>query len=1343
MKSPVGAALVVMMLALGPAAVCQGQEPGLLVHLNFDEVQGNHYVDQSPAHLPAPIFGAEPCEGVSGTGVRIPGNHRSVNVDLPPEARNLDAVTVEAWVSPDDAHFATMITAPRAPTALDLMPFMLRWRTNWQFWFQVFTPDGEERVTRTNGPGMTVLSRPKRTWAHVVGTYDGETVSLYVNGRQAATTTYKTGRKPLMPIDGPVQVGGRGEAYRGCLDEVRIYRRALSAAEVQAHYAAAADFQPAAPAGQAELLPGTIDGQPYGHAWQTVRIAQGNLLVSNNGLITPESSPQGAHVQMGFYPLNLAGQGSRGAKFFSEVSGNLELRADGSANLLVEGRTTHNLQIKETLEVNPEGDAHLRYEITALNPNAPKPIIDWPQHLWPSAIRFVSNDAQGPVTGTFMDMDEELQLQDLTELNLMRGQIRAVFWFGPGTVWRLHGTRQANRWLNGYTTFPAELIPAEWKSWAETPTAVIELALRLEPDNLPPRLDRANAREVTKSVPFDFSALYQGDPKLLRLEPEGEDLPVWLEGDTVRFRVAVPEEMAPKAQSYAWVLADAFTAAQTSQGTLPAEGREVRFPAPPGGAYVLRLQALDGEQKPLGECASEVVVAGEIPQRRARPGERLPLRKVDEVDFTQADPGHDFFSFSGASKVEGTGRAAYRRTLTFQEAYLHAGGGGGWRGMNDWFGVRFKTEPGKIYVLETEYPDRDGMSISLYLNEPKDDPTDGKAKPITRTGSGLFTGGYLPFDNTMKTFQTVHFASAPWFTATYQNGHCERTGTDRFAPCCIRRATLYEVVNGDLPRLDAPDTADRLLGVHAESGGLALCSFSPERFRGELGNWNDRPKPEEFYRRAYAATANLIRYMRYRGDTALYYGVYRYRAAMFPSRLWPPSNDDWAVDLPALMARMFERNGLKLVLVNQPTDPLPVARLHQNTRWDVAHGASATVPVDLNGDHRTAAPQNPTANPFNEQVIEAYASLMAEEGKRYGKYPAVAGAGFICGDSWMEPCLPQLLDGGKPDLEENLLRTPYDDETMRRFQEWARLEVPVDPEDPQRFRKRHDWILQNAKDQYLRFRGWATAQSHLAFAKALRQHAPNQDYLFMDFYGQLFMHQLSWPYLEAVKRFSADPQYLRGPGFVHMPYLPQANGTRLFEHAPMSLDLMPQLTGYIHDDGLATAWDTEGRSARYVHRQFYEQGLDLPADRKWIWDPATVRMSTCSYPQEGGRTYLADFALTMARSTPNYFCYMWCDSTIPLGMEPQHQEFARLFRSLPAGHYREADRQDGVFCRYLDRPATFYVVNTQGKTVLVDGLKTGVRGTFVEVNTGAEVSFEQGQGSFELQAYEMKVYLRK
>ncbi len=83
-----------------------------------------------------------------------------------------------------------------------------------------------------------------RTWVHLAGTYDGTNAVLYVNGvavaSQALTGTFAPDTTPLI-------IGGNGndatgvptELFPGRIDEVMLYHRALSAAEIGRLFAGA------------------------------------------------------------------------------------------------------------------------------------------------------------------------------------------------------------------------------------------------------------------------------------------------------------------------------------------------------------------------------------------------------------------------------------------------------------------------------------------------------------------------------------------------------------------------------------------------------------------------------------------------------------------------------------------------------------------------------------------------------------------------------------------------------------------------------------------------------------------------------------------------------------------------------------------------------------------------------------------------------------------------------------------------------------------------------------------------------------------------------------------------
>src|SRR5260221_3354176 len=78
------------------------------------------------------------------------------------------------------------------------------------------------------------------TWYHVAMTYDGASLSLYVNG---ALDNSLAASGPIVPKAVPLRIGGTSTGpwfFNGRVDEVSLYNRALSASEVQAIYAAGA-----------------------------------------------------------------------------------------------------------------------------------------------------------------------------------------------------------------------------------------------------------------------------------------------------------------------------------------------------------------------------------------------------------------------------------------------------------------------------------------------------------------------------------------------------------------------------------------------------------------------------------------------------------------------------------------------------------------------------------------------------------------------------------------------------------------------------------------------------------------------------------------------------------------------------------------------------------------------------------------------------------------------------------------------------------------------------------------------------------------------------------------------
>ena len=93
-------------------------------------------------------------------------------------------------------------------------------------------PNGSLRIGSADRTVNATAALATNTWTHLAMTYDGTTMRLYVNGTQVATRA-QTGS--IATSTSALRIGGNsvwGEWFSGQIDEVRVYNRALTAAEV-------------------------------------------------------------------------------------------------------------------------------------------------------------------------------------------------------------------------------------------------------------------------------------------------------------------------------------------------------------------------------------------------------------------------------------------------------------------------------------------------------------------------------------------------------------------------------------------------------------------------------------------------------------------------------------------------------------------------------------------------------------------------------------------------------------------------------------------------------------------------------------------------------------------------------------------------------------------------------------------------------------------------------------------------------------------------------------------------------------------------------------------------------
>ena len=200
------------------------KNPDIVGHWQFDEGEGAVAKDSSEYCNDGGLH-ATWTTGKKGTGLLFAADDDQVEIPDTESLNITEAITLMAWIKPDEQTAQIpMILIKAATRGKYILRVDAQRRLTALFW------NGEQRAATIRSEEVV-----SKDWHHIAVTYDplqtGK-LRLYLDGQIIAeqTSTEEWGN----PEGGPVTLSGRGkQAFKGAVDEVRIYNRALPPDEVK------------------------------------------------------------------------------------------------------------------------------------------------------------------------------------------------------------------------------------------------------------------------------------------------------------------------------------------------------------------------------------------------------------------------------------------------------------------------------------------------------------------------------------------------------------------------------------------------------------------------------------------------------------------------------------------------------------------------------------------------------------------------------------------------------------------------------------------------------------------------------------------------------------------------------------------------------------------------------------------------------------------------------------------------------------------------------------------------------------------------------------------------------
>jgi len=214
------------------------QDKNLIGYWKFNEGEGNIAHDSSGYGNHGTIYGAN----WASPALSFDGIDDYVNIGNNSNLQITSAITLEAWIK------TPSYWNKQYPTPVSKANYTFGYPGDWdgEYWIAIRSLDGRISFAFAPAGGNAIDHWSNgwllpNTWYHIAATFDdsADKVKIYING--VLDKEFTEYQKPGV-TNHPVRIGQGGNYpyqnswFNGIIDEVRIYKRVLSASEILEHY---------------------------------------------------------------------------------------------------------------------------------------------------------------------------------------------------------------------------------------------------------------------------------------------------------------------------------------------------------------------------------------------------------------------------------------------------------------------------------------------------------------------------------------------------------------------------------------------------------------------------------------------------------------------------------------------------------------------------------------------------------------------------------------------------------------------------------------------------------------------------------------------------------------------------------------------------------------------------------------------------------------------------------------------------------------------------------------------------------------------------------------------------